>query len=461
MIERDLLPHPETGKHCARCGSTQVREQLFGLYDSDEPLGRDESDLGWRFGGCVVGEDSWAELCLTCGNRRDERRRVSPGLGASILRGGVPDRRAARVIRSYARWARQVLAAEEDAIVSYAGMWLMLAYCTLDGIPAVTDALGVSKGEAQHIVVSLLSDPHPSVGAAVETWLRDDAALLLLDDVVGRRLEGQAELDAWAAGHTRGLISEFPLRINSDSLVVLASALAATTRWRSPMGMDREGRLVMADGFQAVALTTVGPVGVAKPFAVDGLDVYSMVAEPGVSPSAVWNAVDEVLDLIEGGRLWPGDFPPSLDGAEEDLTSGAFWVRELVTEMAFIDDAVRSDVWRSHLPKWTAAEVRDIMPAPGVGETAAWLVNRLRPLSDGGRVEARQSAVANYSSTGFEAAAVSALGVDAAGVPQFEERTVRRTDLYFDHPHAVIAVARGGAWEGVPLFHGWVAPERS
>jgi hypothetical protein len=25
--------------------------------------------------------------------------------------------------------------------------------------------------------------------------------------------------------------------------------------------------------------------------------------------------------------------------------------------------------------------------------------------------------------------------------------------------HAVVAIARGGAWESVPLFHAWVTPD--
>lgn len=28
--------------------------------------------------------------------------------------------------------------------------------------------------------------------------------------------------------------------------------------------------------------------------------------------------------------------------------------------------------------------------------------------------------------------------------------------LSFDRPHAVVALARGGAWEGVPVVHAWV-----
>jgi hypothetical protein len=46
----------------------------------------------------------------------------------------------------------------------------------------------------------------------------------------------------------------------------------------------------------------------------------------------------------------------------------------------------------------------------------------------------------------------------AMGAPQFVQRTIHRVEVTFDRPHAVVAVARGGAWEGVPLFHCWVTP---
>jgi hypothetical protein len=47
----------------------------------------------------------------------------------------------------------------------------------------------------------------------------------------------------------------------------------------------------------------------------------------------------------------------------------------------------------------------------------------------------------------------------ALGLPSFVERTIRRIDITFDRPHAVVAIARGGAWESVPLFHAWVTPD--
>ena len=57
------------------------------------------------------------------------------------------------------------------------------------------------------------------------------------------------------------------------------------------------------------------------------------------------------------------------------------------------------------------------------------------------------------------AAAVTAMDFTATGVPQEQLRTVRQVALSFDRPHALITIARGGAWDGVPLFQSWVSPK--
>ena len=72
-----------------------------------------------------------------------------------------------------------------------------------------------------------------------------------------------------------------------------------------------------------------------------------------------------------------------------------------------------------------------------------------------GPFECTQAATAAYDESGFTAAAVTALAM-VMGAPEFVERTIRRVELTFDRPHAVIAIARGGPWEGVPVFNAWV-----
>jgi len=79
---------------------------------------------------------------------------------------------------------------------------------------------------------------------------------------------------------------------------------------------------------------------------------------------------------------------------------------------------------------------------------------------------AKQAAVASYSRTGFKAAAVTAVGVRAAGMPSFHEVLVRRVELRFNRPYAVLACAARddgpSAWRGVPVFSAWITePEET
>ena len=69
------------------------------------------------------------------------------------------------------------------------------------------------------------------------------------------------------------------------------------------------------------------------------------------------------------------------------------------------------------------------------------------------RAQAKQSALARYTRTGFEAAAVTAMFAVTAAVIEGRKRTAT---LRFGHPYAVVARAIGGEWDGVPVFSAWV-----
>jgi hypothetical protein len=210
--------------------------------------------------------------------------------------------------------------------------------------------------------------------------------------------------------------------------------------------------LVLNDGLQTIVDTqAAGRVAVAKPFSEDGVDVISVIAAPDVSPQDVWRAVDEVVDKLNQGALWNG----GLRGGE--LIDGHSWKVRKVTE-SFIEWDAPDDfdvVWRSHLPKWSGDTVSALSGAPGVAEIVAALSEAAPALA--GPFEFIQAATAAYDESGFTAAAITALAV-LTGAPHFVERTIRRVELMFDRPHAVIAIARGGPWEGVPVFNAWVTP---
>ncbi|MBO0869863.1 MAG: hypothetical protein J2P15_14985, partial [Micromonosporaceae bacterium] len=118
------------------------------------------------------------------------------------------------------------------------------------------------------------------------------------------------------------------------------------------------------------------------------------------------------------------------------------------------------------LPAWSARSDHEL-DRPGYGMVAA--ADAISQLLRLGNLPfaARQSAMARFHRTGFEAAAVTAL-VQPGGAP-LEEPTVRRVaELRFAHPYAVVAVTSqwligpagrriAGPWHGLPVFSAWVA----
>ena len=117
------------------------------------------------------------------------------------------------------------------------------------------------------------------------------------------------------------------------------------------------------------------------------------------------------------------------------------------------------------LPVWSAQTRIELGDIAGSGAAAALqtLAELMEP-----QLPVRKSAVqvarAAYSRTGFEAAAVSAMGVFTTSfAPRNEPGVHRHALLRFGHPYAVVALAldgrAGGAgpWQGIPVFSAWVA----
>lgn len=407
-----------------------------------------ESRPDLRLGGCCITSDAWTTECVTCG----QRRRLSASDQSAWTTVSRPD--TDRLITAYGASARQTLDTAQTPAISYCGLWLLLARSASVAVESqrrrLEEALGVSCEEAAEVAARLLDAPHPTVAAALGAWSRSRATTvpgLTLDE-----LPDQASLDRWASDQTRGLIDRFPITVSPLTELVLATALVLQPRWTTEMRTDENGLLVLEDGLQAIVPTrAAGLVAVAKPFSEDGVDVVSVIAAPDVSPSDVWRAVDEVVAKLNEGGLWHGELP----GAGS--AGGHAWtVRETTEEFVEWDAPDEDDhLWRSHLPRWRAAVDSELTAAPGVAELAASLKEAVPELA--GPIECVQAATAAYDENGFQAAAVTALAM-VTGAPQFVERTVHRVDVVFDRPHAVVAVARGGAWEGVPLFHCWVTP---
>lgn len=369
------------------------------------------------------------------------------------------DRRLAEVVSAYARRARRDLGTDHAGIVSYAGLWMLLAALAPvargERAEGLAETLGLDVEQAAAAADVLLSEPHPTVAAALGAWSRTDlGARLPLRLDVGP-MPDQTALDAWAHDRTRGLVPTFPLEVRPETVLLLASALVLQPRWSRRLVED-DGWLVLDSGLQSVVATeAAGLVAVAVPPTDDAVDVVSVVADPDVPADRVWDAVDEVVAVLDAGGLRHGAAP-------EELADGHAWTVRVEEQLLFpdqqrllVDGSPHPSRWTSWLPRWESTTRTELGRAPGVGDVVAALA-RVVPEA-AGPWACVQSATASYDEEGFTAAAVTALGM-TMGAPEPTPRTVREVRLSFDRPHAVVAVARGGSWEGMPLFSAWVDP---
>jgi hypothetical protein len=267
----------------------------------------------------------------------------------------------------------------------------------------------------------------------------------------------QAGLDDWAREHTFGLIDRFPISITDEVYLVLASALATKVSWQVPFDLAPAASLGFANPWAArlkqvlrtptrpgghtefVATTEqAGVVVMHTASAAAGLEVASVAALPDVPALQVLAAAYDLVCKHAAGvpvAEW--------DVVGLPLGEQALWsVRDV---MAPADSCV------AVLPAWSATSKHDLR-APGLGFDVAKhaLVQNDDPW------QAQQAAMARYTRTGFEAAAVSAVAVAlSAHLPARHREVVLR----FGHPYAVVAVATGGpaAWDGLPVFSAWVA----
>jgi hypothetical protein len=371
----------------------------------------------------------------------------------------------------------QAVIGTKHYVASPLGAWLLLALAAPASTGAdrdtLTEVLGCAPDTAARTAANLLGRPHPVVASAAAVWTASGAPLSpefarwraqLPPAVTTGDLPDQAGLDAWAREHTFGLIDRFP--IQDDGLyLVLATALATKVSWTVPfelapadsLGRDspwatRLRRVLRTPAHggghaQYIAVTPdAGDVIVHVASAIGGLLVVSVAAAPDVPAGTVLAAAHRI-----GIRHATGSRVDRRHLADLPLGDGPLWRLRETTGM--------SDNCIAVLPAWSASS-RHELTDPSLGFAAA--KDALAPIDPW---QARQSAVARYSRTGFEAAAATALGVAlAARVPA----KVREAELRFAHPYAVVAMttngngkvpsaAGHGPWHGLPVFSAWVS----
>lgn len=364
-------------------------------------------------------------------------------------------------------------------VASPLGAWLLLALaCPAAGgedLAKLTEVLGCECQAAAETAAALLASPHPLVAAAAAVWCRPGSVsadwLAGLPEAVEQgAIPSQAESDGWARRTTSGLIDRFPITADPAIYLILASALATQVSWEQPfelapasaLGPDSPwvsavSRVLRTPAAgrghrQFIAATAAGDAAVHTARARDGLLVTSVAAAPDVAVADVIAAAHGLAIAQAVGadvaRCSLYDLP---------LCDGPLWsLREEMSAQA------GGELCTAVLPAWSAHSEHDLED-PSLGLAAA-----AHALGQGDPWDARQAAMARYSRTGFEAAAVTAVAVAMSmAAPR---RGLRRVaELRFGHPYAVVAVTvdehrdratgeiRRGPWHGVPVFSAWVA----
>ncbi len=371
-------------------------------------------------------------------------------------------------------WGRE-LGFEGGQVWTALGVWPLLAMLAAgaDGAARaeLEQALGVPAGQAPSAARELLAQVQavPGCVAALGLWTARELEVepdwvAQLGPSLWRQLTGdpaadRVELDGWARERTGGLIRRMPVE-TAGAQLVLASALAVRTDWAEPF-QERRGRA--ADGpwawqpyrkltvsspdlFEriAVAESSAGPVTEVRVAGAGEVDVHLVLGAPEAAPGAV---VAAGFELVSGaawrmpvaglpdGEPWPGL-------ALETVNASTPRDRGSLETVAFTVGAEHDLL--AH------AELFGLRAAAGAGSHFRG-ISRSTPLKVG---QAKQAATAEFTAKGFEASAVTAVGLSRGGAGLPGLFRARHATARFDRPFAFLAVHRP---TGLVLVAGWVA----
>lgn len=358
-----------------------------------------------------------------------------------------------------------------SGVLSGAGLWPLLAILCASadepGRSELAEAVGLEPDEtmdAARLVLSAM-DEVDGVDAALGLWAQRAAGVRAewraelppgtYGELSGDATKDQPALDAWAVERTRGLIERFPIDIHPDLMVILATALALKTTWvrkftESPVtptsgpwvGRQVGGLTRTTNNLDdlCVADTEAGPITLVRVEGDNGIDVHLALGADEMSASTVLaNAVpsvtsDETSGVRSGSQLLadrrnmlgPGIAIVPSTRENLALTTVQFTVRSDHDLMEHLDVFGLTTVSR---PGAHFARVSDV------------------PLCV---EQARQSAVAKFYALGFEAAAVTTIGIRAVSLPVYNANGLAVT---IDRPFGFVASHRDSR---LALFAGWV-----
>jgi hypothetical protein len=423
---------------------------------------------------------------------------------------GVSTSDLAQLVARYATELHQ--RAPGHHVASPLGAWLLLALAAdtavksaTDQAPleprllaAVEDVLGCTASQAGAAARLLLATAPAAVAASVAAWADVADVTPELQTAFSSWPAGTATgpiptqnaADAWADEATAGLIRRFPLTVQDDTSLLLASALATRISWDHPFGPDEPMSgagpwnelgvpLMRASEVHEVRLWT-SPHGLLASHRArgEGLSVQSVLAvEADVSAAQLLECA-HLLSAADAARVLAGyGATASVGGGLLEADTDAVFALPLgehdpltVTEVevATYTSGAKLVACTAALPAWRAETRLSLEALPGLGDVARLLGSRLRSwqLEGAGDVDAAQAAVAAFDRYGFQAAAVTGMAMMASGGAPQERGLRRQVDVRFARPFVCVASVEdfsrhrqdgrsevvAGPWHGLPVF---------
>ena len=359
-----------------------------------------------------------------------------------------------------ARWCTRLGA--DDFVLSGAGLWPLLALLASAADEQAGAELAAALGRpvdiAQQEALELIDVLRTGVSttAALGLWTREGTPLReewssgLPAGVVGT-LTDQAALDQWASDETGGLIDKFPLQLTPATVLVLASALAARVKWRTPFeGYPRDRNWESAQPDQQQLSRTTYDLGIAA--VLDDTVTRVVVEGDGDVDVHLLIGTQQPAEVLAVGlRELSGEaqvcLAAELEGDGPGLT---------VERVSSIDP---DDMVCLALPsfeitaKHNLMEHVDLFGLRSLSESDTSHLPLLSPVplfvSEG-----VQDVLARFFAEGFEAAAVTAFGIAVGSAMPRERYEITLVDVTFDRPFGFIAVHRPSR---LAVVAGWVS----
>jgi serine protease inhibitor len=361
-----------------------------------------------------------------------------------------------------ARWCSRL--GDGDFVLSGAGLWPLLALLASAADESagaeLAAALGRPVESAQEDALELIEvlTEGDSTSPALGIWTRKDVPLHedwaseLPDGVVGT-LTAQAALDRWAAEKTGGFIDKFPVKIDDETLLVLASALTARVRWRTPFDGRPRGR--------TLSWEEAGPADQQWLSRTTSDLRIVAVLDSAVTRVVVEGDGDVDVHLLLGDKL-PADVIEAglreLSGAADVRAAADFVSGGPGFTVSRTQSFEPNDIVRLGLPSFEVKarhNLLDYQDLFGLRSLADLTTSHLPLLSPVPLAVSKgaQDVLARFFAEGFEAAAVTAFGATAGCAP-FEDRfDITLLDIKFDRPFGFIAVHRPSR---LAVVAGWI-----